>query len=257
MQPVEQQDDPQISNILEACRLRLAAGESVDDCLAAFPSYRHELASLLPLVVQVQSLTQNPGADYTSRAWAGFHSTLAAARENRAQAIRASYRGPFGFLRRLAGPFTPVLIVLMSGLGIVQVSDLSLPDNPLYSVKQATESFGLLLARTPHDRAQLQIRNSNRRLKDFQLAVKAGKQYQLLEAIGTSMADEADRAADSALTSDVSRRPELIAELGALLPKERMALYILVSNPRPLVSQYGDGLQQQILADEVKLTAVK
>jgi hypothetical protein len=257
MQPVEQRDDPSIADILEACRARLARGGTIQDCLRAYPLYRDELAELLPLVRRTQDLTHEPDPIYAAGARRRFRATLAAARENRSREVSARYRGPFGLLRRLAVPLALVVVLSISGLGLVQASDPSLPDSPLYSVKQANESFGQVLARTPQDSAILQTRLANRRWMDYQAAIAAHKGPALLVQVATSMVQASDRATDQALQAVGPHRQELIAEVKALLPKERAALNVLAANPRIAVAQAAQGFQWQLQTDEQRLAAAK
>jgi hypothetical protein len=257
MQPVEQRSNQAIADVLEACRVRLARGETIGACLAAYPSHRAELATLLPIAVEAEGLAHDPDPTYAAGARRRFRSTLAAARENRAREMGARFRGPFGFVRRLAVPVALVVALSLSGLGLVQASDSSLPDSPLYTVKRAGENVGQVFARSPQDNAQLQVRMANRRWMDYQLAVKVKKGPQLLLTVATSMVDAADLATDNAVNSEGPHRAELITELRGLVSKERAALNVLAYGPRTTAAQAGRDLQQQLLADEQRLAAAK
>jgi hypothetical protein len=257
MQPFDRHDDRAVAEALEDCRLRLARGQTTADCLAAHPRLRSELAALLPLVVEAQALAHDPNPSYAAGARRRFRSTLAAARENQVRENAARYRGPFGLLRRLAVPLALVVVLSLSGLGLVQASDPSLPDSPLYPVKQAGENFGQMLARTPTDNALLQVRLANRRWMEYQTAFSAGKGPQLLLQIGIAMVDAADKATDVALKTEGPHRQEMLNEVRGLIAKEKVGLNRLAANPRIVVSQGGQGLQQQLLADEQRLANAK
>jgi hypothetical protein len=169
----------------------------------------------------------------------------------------ARFRGPFGLIRRLAVPLALVLALSVSGLGLVQASEPSLPDSPLYTVKRAGENVGQVFARSPQDNVTLQVRLANRRWMDYQLAVKEKKGPQLLLTVATSMVDAADLATDHAINGAGPHRAELIAELRGLVSKEHAALNIVAYGPRTTAAQAGRDLQQQLLADEQRLAAVK
>jgi hypothetical protein len=257
MQPVEERNNPAIADVLEACRVRLQRGETIAACLAAYPAYRAELASLLPLVVETQGLAYEPDPTYAAGARRRFRATLAAARENRSRELGARYRGPFGLLRRLAVPLVLVLVLSASGLGLVQASDEALPDNPLYTVKQAQENVGQVLARTPQENALLQLRLANRRFMEYQLAVKEKKGPALVEKVASNMVAASDLATERVLNSHGPNRAQMIAELRQLLAKEIAGLNVVVGNPRIAVSQMGQNLQWQLQTDEQHLAAAK
>jgi hypothetical protein len=257
MQPVEQHRNQSIADVLEACRVRLARGESIGACLAAYPSHQVELATLLPIAVEAQGLAHDPDPTYAAGARRRFRSTLAAARENRAREMSARFRGPFGLIRRLAIPLALVVVLSISGLGLVQASDSSLPDSPLYNVKRAGENVGQVFARSPQDNVLLQVRLANRRWMDYQQAVKEKKGPQLLLTVATNMVEAADLATDRVVTSDGPHRAELVAELRLLVAKEHSGLNSLAYGPRTTAAQAGRDLQQQVLVDEQRLAAVK
>src|SRR6185437_13736855 len=111
--------DQSIAEILEECRQRMARGETIDSCLAAYPAHGAELARLLPIVARARLLTSDPDPVYVDRARQRFARNLAAARDQR---LRTSRSGPFGWLQNLLVPFAVVLVMLLSGFGLVQAS---------------------------------------------------------------------------------------------------------------------------------------
>jgi hypothetical protein len=257
IQPIQERNNQSIADVLEACRVRLRRGETVETCLAAYPAHRAELASLLPLIGEARGLAHDPDPTYAAGARRRFRATLAAARENRSRELGARYRGLFGLLRRLAVPLVLVVALSVSGLGLVQASDAALPDSPLYTVKQAQENVGQVLARTPQDNALLQVRLANRRFMDFQLAVKEKKGQPLIEKVAVNMVQAADLATDRVLSNEGPHRAELIAELRLLLTKEHTGLNIVANSPWTTVAQQGQALQWQVQADEQRLAAAK
>src|SRR4029077_13419038 len=154
-----------------------------------FPDHATELAALLPIAAQVQSLAHNPDPEHAAAALRRFQLTLAAARENRAQGEAARSRRPMTWVTRLTLPIALVVVLFASGLGLVQASDGSLPDSPLYTVKQAGENVGLLFARSPEGKAMLNARVANRRRLDLDNAEKARKSPMLRLVIARAMVE--------------------------------------------------------------------
>src|SRR5581483_3731336 len=142
--------DQPIADVLEQCRERMTRGETIESCLAAYPSHAEELSRLLPVVARVQSLARDPNPAYVEAARRRFAERLAAARASRPSAAAPGIRK---WLQRLAIPVAIVLVLFISGFGLVQAADSTLPDSPLYSVKEARYTVDRVLARSPEARA--------------------------------------------------------------------------------------------------------
>jgi hypothetical protein len=254
MRQADQQIDQPFDEVLEACRMRLVRGETIESCLAAYPSYASELATLLPLAVRVQALAREPDPNHAAAARRRFQLTIAAAKENQARVEASRYRGPFGWLVRLAVPIALVLVLSASGLGLVQASDGSLPDSPLYSVKQASENVGLAFARSPEGKALLNARFANRRRLDLENAEKARKGPMLRIVIARAMVEASDRATDQTLLMSETGRAEAMKNLTRLLQAEQRSLNPLANDARVQVATDAKGYQQQLEADIAKLT---
>ncbi|MGH2461414.1 MAG: DUF5667 domain-containing protein, partial [Chloroflexota bacterium] len=166
-------DEP-IADIVEECRRRLARGETIEICLAAYPSHGAELARLLPIAARARSLARGPDPTFAELARRRFARDLAAARDRR-QAMARPRSGPLSWLQNLLVPVAVVLVVILSGFGLVQASRNTLPDSPLYPVKQAQENVAQVLTRGPEARATLQIKTANQRLDELQTAERLRK----------------------------------------------------------------------------------
>lgn len=254
MRQADQQIDQPFDDVLEACRMRLVRGDTIEACLAAYPSYAVALAELLPIAVRARSLASDPDSEHAAAARRRFLMTIAAARENRARAEAARYRGPFGWLVRIAVPAALVLVLSASGLGLVQASDGSLPDSPLYTVKQASNNVALLFARTPEGRAAANARIANRHRLDLDNAERAHKGPFVRLIIAKAMVEASDRATDQALLIAESGRADAMKNLTRLLQAEEKSLNPLANDPRVQVATDAKGYQQELAADVLKLT---
>jgi len=252
MQPVGQYVNQPIAEILEQCRVRLAGGETIQSCLAAYPKHAAELTSLLPLVVQTRGLARDPDRRYAAAARRRFQASLAAAKQNQ-QRVATRSLSPLGWLARLAVPVALVLVLSLSGLGLVQASDATLPDSPLYPVKQASENVGQLLARTPPDQAAYQIRLANRRRMELEQALNQKKGPVLLLTVAQGMVTASNLATEQTIRSEGQARDEVVAHVRQLLTAEQHALAPLASDPHPQVAARARAFQQELAADEQKL----
>jgi hypothetical protein len=253
MQPTNLPASDSLADVLELCRLRLARGETIASCLAAYPAYRAELAELLPLALQVQQLAHDPHPAYAAGARRRFQASLAAARENRSREVAAAYRGPFGWLKRFAAPLAVVAVLMLTGIGLVQASDSSLPDSPLYNVKAATESVGGLLPQTPAAKAEYQIRLANQRRKELATAESQNKGPKIRLALAKAMVYATDAATDQVVLTSNPRHDQLLGQMQLLIPAELKVLYPIANTQEVAVAQAGQGYEQQLLADQVRL----
>jgi hypothetical protein len=134
----------------------------LDAFLAADPVEADELRPLLEAAVavaQAADVQPRPAFRYTARA-------------DFADRIQARSRGSWfsGWtlaLRPLAVGLLAVVIVMSLGFGTVAASEDATPDQPLYGLKLAQESFRLALARDDMDRAGLRARFAERRVDEL------------------------------------------------------------------------------------------
>ena len=255
MRQVDQDIDQPIEDVLEACRVRLVRGDTIEACLAAYPSRAAALTELLPVAIQAQSLASVPDPERAVAARRRFAMSIAAARENRARGESARYRGPFGWLVRIAVPLVLVLAMSASGLGLALASDGSLPDSPLYSVKQASNKVALFLARTPEGRAAANARIANRQRLDLDYAEQNHKALMVRLVIARAMVEASDRATEQALLIDGPNRAEALKNLTRLLQAEEKSLNPLANDARVQVATDAKSYQQELESNVLKVTA--
>ncbi|MFC1937701.1 DUF5667 domain-containing protein [Chloroflexota bacterium] len=138
-------------DVLNDCLDRLLLyGDTVEQCLTSYPEHAEELKPLLKTAAATRQVSAiQPRPEFKARARYQFRAAL---RE------MESRRG-FPLLRWLpqwAAMATMVLVFLVvAGSGTVVAAGNSMPDNPLYPVKLATEQVRLIL--TPSDMGKAEI----------------------------------------------------------------------------------------------------
>ena len=153
-----------IEDIFNECLERLLKGESVDDCLKAYPEQAPELESLLKtssvLIQKSAAIQATP--EFKARAHSRLQRVLYVKRE------KAQKRAwvPI-WHRRWATAMTTVLVIMLAGIGTVTASTNALPDETLYPIKLAAEQARVTLAFSEIDRAKLHIQFAERRADEM------------------------------------------------------------------------------------------
>jgi len=158
----------EFDNILDECLERiLTKGESTELCLGRYPEHAAELEPLLQTALDTREATAiKARPEFRERAGYEFQAAL---RETESK----KSRGLFGWQPRWATALIVVIVLLLAGSGTVAAAGNSLPDEPLYQVKLATEAVWLVL--TPEDgKAELCVRLTDRRLAEMVAIVETG-----------------------------------------------------------------------------------
>ncbi len=124
-----------IEMILDICLDRiLIGGESVEQCLSDYPEYRDELKSLLDISIKTHK------AMISIDARPDFKARLRYELTSRMNYNNAPKRSPFGWQMRWAPiALSFCIVLLISGGGTVAAASSSMPADPLYNVKLASE----------------------------------------------------------------------------------------------------------------------
>lgn len=173
-----------IETILDECLAGLAEGESLEACLERHPHWRGELEPLLRTALALRQAYAQPAPaqEALARVRTGF--LAEAQRRQRALAERRQrgwlrWRPQFGFSRGLATALvTLVLLIGLLGGGSI-VSASSLPGDPLYGVKRASEKMLLLLTFDAQQRAALEQQLESRRVEEVKKVVEQGRQVEV------------------------------------------------------------------------------
>jgi hypothetical protein len=162
----------EFDNILNECLERLLKGATVEQCLAWYPEQAAELEPLLRTARDAKEAAAiKPRPEFRERAGYQFQAAL------REIELKRS-RGFFSWQPRWVAAVV-VVIVLMAGSGTVAASGNSLPDEPLYTVKLATEAVRLKLTPSAQGRAELYVKLADTRVAEIIKMADKGKTEQV------------------------------------------------------------------------------
>ena len=190
--------------ILEECLERLLVREkTVEQCLERYPEQAAELKPLLETTIAARkAMDIQPRPDFQASARYQFRTAIADAVSRRKRPI-------FGWLPHW-GMATSVglgLVLLISGT--VGASGYSMPDNPLYPLKLATEQVQLRLTPSAISKAELYGKLADRRVTEMVYMAKkgdAGKVEMLVQRFDESLTMLTGVAA----TIDGGEAPEML-----------------------------------------------
>lgn len=173
-----------LETVLDECLVALARGEALEACLRRYPKHRAELEPLLNTALAVKGAVRRQAASPETllRARNRFLAEASAMRPARTPAPH--WRLPAllprtALLRSLAtAGFTLVLLAGLLGGGSI-VSANTLPGDPLYGVKRASESVRMLLTFNTEGRASLARKLAERRLDEVKQVVQLGREVQV------------------------------------------------------------------------------
>jgi len=163
-------------DIFEEClELVLVKGETVEECLRRYPEHAKELKSLLETATATKKAAAvQPRPEFRERARQQFYAAL---RQMPAQKKRAGFS--WGGQPRWATVVAVVLALLLVSSGTVAAASNSMPDQPLYPVKRASEQARLALTPSPLRKAELYARLADRRVAEIIYLAGKGKSAQL------------------------------------------------------------------------------
>ncbi len=155
----------EFDNVLDECLERLLVkDETIEQCLLSFPKHADELKPLLETAIATKQLSAiQPRPEFRDRARYQFHSALQGTGRERSR--------PFfnlGWMPRWATVTVAiVLVLLLTGSGTVTAASGSMPDEPLYMVKLATEQAQLVLTPSALGKAELYAKLTERRIAEI------------------------------------------------------------------------------------------
>ena len=164
--------DKEFNTILDECLERiLVDGETVARCLERYPEYAAELESLLQTaVITSQAVDIQPSPEFKARARFQLQTEMARATEKRRHSI-------FAWQPRWAVAVVTVVVVVLLGGGTVLAasSDNTIPGNPLYAVKLATENIRLAFTSSDIAKALVYDTLVDRRVAEIERLMERGK----------------------------------------------------------------------------------
>jgi len=245
--------DPAFAAALSDCCERVRGGEPLDACIENYPlAYRAELRRLVPIGRRFSAIVEDPTPEFQAALERGLHQALIAepAPKRRYGLARVGEMWRGGRAVRFAAIAAAALVVLVAGgYGVVTAADASLPDSPLYGVKQAQESAEVWLARDDLARLSLYARLMRRRAVELALAVRAKKGPGVVAPLASRLASTTDAIVDQAiaLENEGSPRPALRTEAVIREMERRLDIVLQDSPPeiRPSLEQLRDHLETQ------------
>ena len=177
-------------DILSECLDRVLVGEGIEECLASYQEQADELEPLLRVgLVASRASSVEPSAEFKAAALRRLEAALKH-REEQRQKRSLVFFGWLGWQRRLAGAVATLLLLLVLGSGMVWASDGSLPGDPLYRVKLATEQVRLTFAFSSMSKARLHVTLAEERVNEMvQLAErdKVGRMEELVQRLASHL----------------------------------------------------------------------
>jgi len=194
-------------DILEEClELVLVKGATVEECLRRYPEHAAELKPLLEMATATKKATAvQPSPEFRERARQQFYAAL---RQMPAQKKRAGFS--WGWQPRWATVVAVVLALLLVSSGTVAAASSSMPDQPLYSVKRASEQAQLALTPSPLHKAELYARLADRRVIEILYLANKSKPEQVqrtTQSLDKHLARIADLATTHKMAAGEARAP--------------------------------------------------
>ena len=173
-----------VDDILNECIERLAAGETVEQCLASYPDHAVELEPML----RTSAATMNVAAAITYRPEAKQRSryNFTAAVADRQREANRGWLGrairPSGWRAKLARTAAVALGVVVLGTGSAYgatvASEDSVPGDPLYAVKTLKEDISLRMPKSDLALAKEHAHLANVRTEELGALIDRGRMEQ-------------------------------------------------------------------------------
>jgi len=151
----------EFNNILDECLERLLVrGETIEQCLQSFPKHADELEPLLETALATKQVSAiQPRSEFRDKARYQFYSAL-----REMERGRSWFFFSWGWQPRWATVVAIVLALFLAGGGTVAAASDSMPDEPLYPVKLATEQAQLVFTPSALGKAELYAKLAEKRV---------------------------------------------------------------------------------------------
>lgn len=182
-----------LEDVLDECLERMLRGESIEDCLNAYPEQAPELE---PLLKTSLDLMQGTSAIPLSREFKTTARSQLGTMLHDRQGREAKKAGVSVWHRKWAVAAATILVIVFCGVGTVAASANALPGEPLYPIKLAAEQVRVTLAFSDIDRAELHIQYAERRAAEIEQMANQG---------------EADKISEFKLTERLDKHLQMLA----------------------------------------------
>jgi hypothetical protein len=234
---------------------------TVEECLANYPEYRHELEPLLRTAAALRSSRTivRPSGAFRRRAARRIEARLRASRRRPAQ--RPRFRPVWGG-QRVWQPALAILLVTVLALstaGLARAADTSLPGEALYGLDLAMEQAQVRLAAQPDQAVSLRLHFALERLDEAALLAMRGDSASTRTALEGYIA--LVTAAEQASAGEQSLSMVVSTAVGSYQEQLAALLYSAPQDAAPLIEEALDtgprgGKACDGTADQPALTAV-
>lgn len=160
-------------DVLEKCLIEMEQGADVDTVLFRHPEFADELRPILEASEKARGMAaSDPAADVVHRNRAKILQRAAQMREAKARPSSRIWSVP---LRRIAVMLTVIVMLFVSGTGLVRAASSTLPGDNLYPVKRTWEDLLLLFTFNPQERELLEFEHENERLEELRELFAEGR----------------------------------------------------------------------------------
>jgi hypothetical protein len=227
----------EFDNILDDCLERLLKGETIEQCLAEYPEHAAELEPLLRTALDTREAAAiKPRFEFRERARYQFQAALREVESKKG-------RGFFGLQRRWVTVVISVFALLVVVSGTVVAASNSLPDEPLYKVKLATEAVRLALTPSALGKAELHAELADKRVEEIIKMADEGKVEQVeqtterldshLVAMAGLVTPEEKELAEGGMATFEAAQPPMAVEEATQVPVEE-AIPVPAAVPEPV-----------------------
>ena len=226
----------EFNNILDECLERvLIEDEAIEQCLAGYPEMAAELEPLLQTALATSNASATkPRPEFRDRARYQFRVALQEMEDKRGRRF-------FSWQPQWATAVIVVLVLLLASGGTVMAAGNSMPDEPLYQVKLATETVRLALTPSTLGKAELYVNLADKRVVEIIKMAEKGKSEhvertaQRLNAylvMAANLAAPREEKAGAVLSPAPEAAPREIPA-----PTEKKPGAVLAPAPRPAVEE--------------------
>ena len=197
--------ESKFEDILNECLERLfVKGETVEECLGAYPELESELEPLLRTAMIAKGASVvTPRPEFKARARYQFQSALKGLPQKRGFSL-------FGWHSRWATALVSVLVVVLLGSSTVAAASGSMPDGALYPVKLATEEVWLAFTFSDEAKARVYAALADRRVEEIIDVANKGKTEEVEQTV-------------ELLSAHLASIPNLVSTGAMLAPAPEMA----------------------------------
>ena len=219
--------DERFNNILNECLDRIFKGETVEQCLRAYPEQAKELEPLLRTasVARIAASVQ-PRPEFKAEARRRFQASLIGMKvQQNERRAHSGNRRHWQWHSAWAISLVAVVIVVMGGASTVAASNGSMPGSRLYPVKLAAERVQLALTPGEMARTELNAKFADRRTEEIIYAASKGnaQEVQIVASrLNVNLSNITELAADNAHPgSKPAVEPATLKAPQAAVPSEK------------------------------------